>query len=66
MSDLKAIADELGLVSARTYIASGNLLFVSDRPEEELRRMLEKELQAHMGKRSAGDAPHRARNWKRS
>lgn len=50
MSDLKRIADDLGLESARTYIASGNLLFLSDRPEEALRRALEKELQAHMSK----------------
>ena len=33
-----------------TYIASGNLVFSSDKPEERLRKMLEKELQAHMGK----------------
>ena len=50
MADLKAIAEELGLESVRTYIASGNLLFLSDKPEEKLRRLLEKELQAHMGK----------------
>jgi uncharacterized protein (DUF1697 family) len=50
MADLKAIADDLKLENARTYIASGNLLFTSDKPEEKLRRMLEKELQAHMGK----------------
>ena len=50
MSDLKAIADDLGLKSARTYIASGNLLFLSDEGEEALRRKLEKKLQAHMGK----------------
>jgi len=50
MAALKRIADDLGLVSARTYIASGNLLFVSDRSEEELRNALEKELQAHMSK----------------
>jgi uncharacterized protein (DUF1697 family) len=50
MADLKAIADELGLKSARTFIASGNLLFLSDEPEEKLRRMLEKSLQQHMGK----------------
>jgi uncharacterized protein (DUF1697 family) len=50
MADLKAIADELGLQSARTYIASGNLLFVSDGAEEELRRALEQQLRAHMGK----------------
>jgi uncharacterized protein (DUF1697 family) len=50
MADLKAIADKLGLDKARTYIASGNLLFVSDRKEEPLRRALEKEMKAHMGR----------------
>jgi uncharacterized protein (DUF1697 family) len=50
MADLKAIADDLRLENARTYIASGNLLFTSDEPEEKLRRMLEKELQAPMSK----------------
>jgi uncharacterized protein (DUF1697 family) len=50
MAHLKALADELKLGRARTYIASGNLLFTSGEPEEKLRRMLEKKLQAHMGK----------------
>ncbi len=50
MADLKAIAVELKLEKARTYIASGNLLFVSDKPEEKLREMLEDRMQAHMGK----------------
>ena len=50
MADLKATADELNLEKARTYIASGNLLFLSDTPEERLRELLEKRIQAHMGK----------------
>ena len=50
MADLKAIAGDLGLKGACTYIASGNLIFASDRPEEKLRLMLEKDLQKHMGK----------------
>lgn len=50
MADLKAIASELGLSAARTYIASGNLLFLSDEAEEELRRKLERQLRQHMGK----------------
>ena len=50
MADLKAIADELGLEKARTFIASGNLLFDSNDPEEKLRRMLEERMQRHMGK----------------
>jgi uncharacterized protein (DUF1697 family) len=51
MADLKAIADELKLERARTYIASGNLLFVSDKPEERLREMLEERMEAKMGKK---------------
>ena len=50
MADLKAIAEDLGLDRPRTFIASGNLLFASATPEEKLRPMLEKKLQAHMGK----------------
>jgi uncharacterized protein (DUF1697 family) len=50
MADLKAIAVELRLEKARTYIASGNLLFLSNEPEETLRRMLEQRLKVHMSK----------------
>ena len=50
MADLKAIADKLGLKNPRTYIASGNLLFVSKKAEEPLRRALEQEMKAHMGR----------------
>lgn len=50
MTDLRSIAHALNLGSARTYIASGNLLFLSDFPEVELREALERRLQAHMGK----------------
>jgi uncharacterized protein (DUF1697 family) len=50
MADLKAIAEELGLGSVRTYIASGNLLFTSGKPEEPLRRMLERRLKEHMSR----------------
>ena len=49
MADLKAIAEELELQQVRTYIASGNLLFTSDRSEGELKGLLEKRLAAHMG-----------------
>ena len=67
MADLKAIADELGLENARTFIASGNLLFLSDKPEEKLRRILEDRIQMHMGKevrvmlRTAGEMESAAR-----
>ena len=50
MADLKAIAEDVGLDNARTYIASGNLLFTSGEPEEKLRRKLEERLQKRMGK----------------
>ena len=50
MSDLKAIGEELGLGSPRTYIASGNLLFKSRKTERALKALLEKRLETHMGK----------------
>jgi uncharacterized protein (DUF1697 family) len=49
MADLKAIAEELGLGSPRTFIASGNLLFASGKAEEKLKVILEERLEAHMG-----------------
>jgi len=49
MSDLKAIAGELGLRNARTYIASGNLLFTSGESDAVLKRRLEQRLADHMG-----------------
>ena len=50
MADLRAIAEELGLKGARTFIASGNLLFTSSKAEEKLRQALEKRLREHMSK----------------
>ena len=50
MADLKAIAEELGLGSPRTFIASGNLLFTSDKSERALKTGLEAALEQHMGR----------------
>jgi uncharacterized protein (DUF1697 family) len=50
MADLKRIAEELGFGSAKTYIASGNLVFTSDMTEAEIVKALETALAAHMGK----------------
>ena len=50
MIELRRIAEELGLGSARTFIASGNLLFTSAAREREVRELLEARLAAHMGK----------------
>ena len=49
MEDLRRIATDLGLGSPKTYIASGNLLFTSDRGEQALKANLEKRLAEHMG-----------------
>jgi len=50
MADLKSVAEELGLESPRTFIASGNLLFVSKKGEATVKRDLEAALSEHMGK----------------
>ena len=50
MAELRAIAEELGLGNARTFIASGNLVFTSEKSETQLIAMLEEALAAHMGK----------------
>ena len=49
MADLKAIAQDLGFETARTFIASGNLLFSSSRSEPDVTRLLEDRLGKHMG-----------------
>ena len=50
MNDLKGIASKLGLGSPRTFIASGNLLFTSEKGEVSVKRELERALAEHMGK----------------
>ena len=50
MSELKRIAEELGLGSPRTFIASGNLVFTSDWSESKVQEELEKALADHMAK----------------
>nr|WP_295663665.1 DUF1697 domain-containing protein [Polymorphobacter sp.] len=50
MSDLKAMCDKLGFIGARTYIASGNVVFRSAESEAEVKAALEAKLQAHGGK----------------
>jgi len=51
MEDLRRIATEIGLEHAKTYIASGNLLFRSGKTEPELKTSLESALADHMGAR---------------
>ena len=53
MADLRAMAETLGLGSPRTFIASGNLLFTSNKPEAEVKQLLEDRLTKHMGRQVA-------------
>ena len=50
MSEFKAICEELGFGAVRTYIASGNVVFTSRKPEAAVKAALEKRLEAHAGK----------------
>ena len=50
MGDLVALGEAAGLARARTYIASGNLLFDSDLAEAQVKAALEARLAAHAGK----------------
>jgi len=50
MSELKAMCEELGFGSVRTFIASGNVVFVSRKSETAIKSALEKRLEAYAGK----------------
>lgn len=50
MADLAGLAARIGLAQARTYIASGNLIFASERGEDELRSLLETAIAKQWGK----------------
>ena len=50
MSDLKAMCEALGFERARTYIASGNVVFHSSRSELEVKQLLEARLEVYAGK----------------
>ena len=50
MAELTRIGDEAGFAKVRTYIASGNLLFDSDRDEAAVKAALEARLETYAGK----------------
>jgi uncharacterized protein (DUF1697 family) len=50
MTDLKAVAEGLGLGAPKTFIASGNLLFTGSGSEGDVKAQLEAALTKHMGK----------------
>ena len=50
MTELRTIAEGLGLESPRTFIASGNLLFSSGKGERAIKSTLEAALKEHMSR----------------
>ena len=50
MSDLKALCEQAGFRKARTFIASGNVVFESGLPEAKVKALLQKALAAHADK----------------
>jgi uncharacterized protein (DUF1697 family) len=53
MADLKAMGEACGFANVRTFIASGNLLFDSDRDEATVKAAVEAKLHDYAGKRVA-------------
>lgn len=50
MSDLTRLCEEAGFEAVKTYIASGNVVFKSPRPEAEVKAELEARLKAYAGR----------------
>jgi uncharacterized protein (DUF1697 family) len=50
MTDLVGFCEDAGFMRAKTYIASGNVVFESDGSEAEVKAALEARLQAYAGK----------------
>lgn len=50
MSALRGLCEAAGFDRVQTYIASGNVVFASDRPEAEVRSLLEARLAAYAGR----------------
>jgi uncharacterized protein (DUF1697 family) len=51
MADLRRLCAEAGFANVRTYIASGNVVFESERSKAEVKRALEAALAAHGGRK---------------
>lgn len=50
MSDLKTLCEAAGFTKVKTYIASGNVVFLSSSSEAKVKKTLEAALAAHAGK----------------
>jgi uncharacterized protein (DUF1697 family) len=49
MKELVKVLEAAGLIDVTTYIASGNMLFRSDRPEDELQTLIRDQVETHFG-----------------
>lgn len=49
MADLRALAEEIGLVDVQTYVASGNLVFTSGQGGPALQKKIEKAIEGRFG-----------------
>ena len=50
MSELRAMCEKAGFANARTYIASGNVVFAASESEAAVKRVLERALETYAGK----------------
>ena len=50
MTDLARLCEKQGFCAVKTYIASGNVVFTSPKPEAAVKAALERVLEEHMGK----------------
>lgn len=50
MADLKALCERAGFTQVKTYIASGNVIFLSPKTETSVKKTLESALAAYAGK----------------
>jgi uncharacterized protein (DUF1697 family) len=50
MAELKSMCERLGFTKVKTYIASGNVVFLSGKPESQVKQALEQAVEAYAGK----------------
>ena len=50
MTELKAMCEKAGFTKVKTYIASGNVVFLSSKSESQVKKLLETALEAYAGK----------------
>jgi uncharacterized protein (DUF1697 family) len=50
MSELKALCEKAGFKTVKTYIASGNVVFQSEKTEAQVKKAIEDKLRAYAGK----------------